>query len=192
MKKPVFNRIGRFQILLCWLMVALFLLAAGGVSAAEPKKQEGLSLDLPDEEGWKLADQQEDKGVHFMEITRGKETVDNWTELVTLISQPAGDSLDLQTAVNALLQGVLEKAPKAKYAVVDKDTKAKYPWVLLKVEASDYPGAKGKEAESDLYYIVKGQYNLFIAIRAVHKPQLTKAQMDNWSADFRKSKVEWR
>lgn len=178
--------------ILCWLVAASFLLAAGGARAADPKKQEGLSLDLPDGEGWKLADRQEDKGVQFMELTRGKETVDNWTELVTLISQPADDSLDLQTAVNAILRNTLQKAPKAKYTVVDKDTKAKYPWVLLKVEVSDYEGANGKEAESDLFYVVRGQYNLFTAIRAVREPRLTKAQVANWSAVFRKSRVEWR
>ena len=66
----------------------ILFLAVGLLMANICRAEEGLYLDLPHEEGWKVADSQAGQGVQFIELVRNQETVDNWTELVTMISKP--------------------------------------------------------------------------------------------------------
>src|SRR6478609_532719 len=49
-------------------------------------KNENLKIIWPEEYQWKIASNQEDKSVHFLEIVPGKESIEKWTMLGTMMS----------------------------------------------------------------------------------------------------------
>ena len=51
----------------------------------ENKSNEYLKLDWPDNEGWKIASNQEDKERKMIELLRNNETFENWTEIGELV-----------------------------------------------------------------------------------------------------------
>ena len=171
------------------MRLKILLFAFGLLLAGACRAEEGLLLDLPHHEGWKVGNRQYDKGVQFIELVKNGETVENWTELVTMISKPIDPLINLEVVMENFLTETQKSAPKAKLTLVEKDLKNRYPRIMFKIEAADYPGKSGQEAESDLFYLVKGVSHLFINVRAVKRPHLSKAQVDSWAATFRAAKV---
>jgi Flp pilus assembly protein TadD len=157
---------------------------AGQLSSKSGAKQnESLELNWPDEEGWKIASNQEDKEHKVVELLRNNETLDAWTEIGTMMIYLSLKNVPVDAAMNAMYEQAKKSCPSAKLTFIEKDEKDKYPWILFKIECgADNP-------ESQVWYITQGANGMYVNFRAVKQKTIPDNIKDKWVSFFKTSKI---
>ncbi len=150
----------------------------------QSKEKELLKLEWPEKEGWKIASSQADEDRKIVELLKNDETYDDWTELGTTMEYRSLHGVPVEEAMNIMYDEAKKNCTSSRISVVEKNLKAKYPWIIFKVEC-----VSDNESESQLYQIVDGATTMYINFRAVKMKALPEKLQDKWVAFFKTASI---
>ena len=149
----------------------------------ENKHMESLRLDWPDNEGWKIASNQADNERKVIELLKNNETFDNWTEIGTMMTYPSLKNAPLDAAMNVMLEQAKKNCPSARLAFIESDERAKYPWIIFKIECST------STPESQVWQILMGANETYINFRAVKEKSVPEDLKNKWVKFFKTASI---
>ena len=155
-----------------------------------PTKGENLKIVWAQEYKWKIGSNQEDKTMQFLEIVPGKETIDKWTMLGTMMSLKNVKISKTDQVVQMYRESSLKESPKAKLTVIESNDTTKNIWVLFKVETSSFPN--DPKPESQLYYSIQGEATLYVNFIAIKEKTLPTDFINKWSKIFKDSELVYQ
>ena len=167
--------------------LSLFIIAVCIISSYGQQSGENLKIIWPEEYKWKVGSNQEDKSVHMIELIPGNETLEKWSMMGNMLSIKGAKNVPMDVAVNMTFEQATKQAPKAKLTVLEKDEKAKNPWVLFKIEAPNF--INDKNPESQLYYIIQGNDALYSNFIALKEKSLKEDFVNKWMKIFKASEL---
>ncbi len=153
------------------------------------KQQAGESLMLhwPEEENWKVGDDQENSKMHVLDLIHSNETLNTWTELGNMTSIKGVTGIAVDKAMNLMFEQSKQESPKAKLTFIEKDENAAFPWIVFTIES---PNSKtDKTPESQLWYIVQGKEALYTNFIAVKQATISKEQKEKFAKFLKTAKV---
>jgi tetratricopeptide (TPR) repeat protein len=151
-------------------------------------KEETLTLALPENENWKVGDDQDNKIMRVIDYVHKNETLDNWTELVNTTKMKGITGLTMDKAMELMYDQAKKGSPKAKITFIEKDEKAAYPWIIFEI---DNPVSKEqKTPESQLWYIVQGKQSLYSNFIAVKKNGIPADLKEKWIKILKQTKLK--
>ena len=165
----------------------LILFSASLFFAQTKSGRETLALDWPDEENWVLGNRQESSTMEMIELVKQGESLENWTELGTMISIKGAKNVGVENMMNLLYNQTKPNSPSAKLTFIEKGVKDGYPWILFKIECPQFND--DPNPESQLWYIVQGSTSLFTNNRAIKKKCIPKELEEKWGEVFKLSKI---
>jgi tetratricopeptide (TPR) repeat protein len=149
--------------------------------------KESLKFDLPPNETWKNASDQENDQQHVIEMLRSNESLQKWSEMVTMVAIKGVTGVPVETAMNMMLDQAKKEAPQAKLSFIEKDEKADHPWILFTIESPSFKN--DKNPESQLWYIVQGKQALYTNFWAIKKAVIPADQKEKWMRTFKSGRV---
>jgi len=153
-------------------------------------KDENLKTVWPEEYKWKVGSNQEDKTTHFLEIIPGKESIDKWTMLGTMMSLKNTRILTTNQVVEMYRESSQKESPKSKLTVLEKNDTTKNIWVLFKVETPSFPN--DPKPESQLYYAIQGEATLYVTFIAIKEKTLSNDFITKWAKVFKNSELVYQ
>ncbi len=159
----------------------------GQKNPTKPQKGESMMLSWPDSENWSLGSNQSGKRINLIELVHKPETVDNWTEMATMMSIIGAPRGPMHLSANGIFLEAKKKLPLAKMTVLGYDDKAAFPWILFVIEAG--PSWNNAQGESQIYYNVRGKKSLYVNFWSVKAATITEAQRQKWGAFFKTGRV---
>jgi tetratricopeptide (TPR) repeat protein len=153
----------------------------------EQQGGESLMLNWPDEENWKVGDDQENETQHVLDLIHSNETIDKWTELGNMTSIKGVKGIPVDKAMNLMYEQSKQQAPKAKLTFIEKDENAENPWIIFTIESPSFKN--DKKPESQLWYIVQGKQALYTNFRAVKQETISTELKDKWIKFFKTGKI---
>lgn len=156
----------------------------------EQQKGESLMLDWPDSENWKVGNSQENDKMVIVELIHQDETLENWTEIGTMMSIKGVKNIPMDKAMNMMFDQAKQKAPKSKLTFIEKDESAEFPWIIFKIESPNFKD--DKRPESQLWYIVQGKTALYTNFRAIKQASIPAVIQQQWILFFKTAKIVMR
>lgn len=170
---------------LCASAILAVLLAGSARSGVEPVG-ENIILDSLGED-WKVGFQRTRSNVSITEFVRGKETVHDWSQLVTLTVVDGTRDADLDKYTRNLRASLRQRcAVGGRVRTVGSERVSGLPARVLVVECSAYPGGK---PESHVQLNVAGREALYIFQRAAKVGRLDEKTVRAWGRFLRKLRV---
>ena len=155
--------------------------------ANENQSKETLMLDWPNDEGWHVASNQEDKERRVFELLRNKETFDNWTEMGTMMVYPlqgaSKQNVDMDVYMNLFYENAKKNGFLPKLTFIEKDDKAEFPWIIYKMETNS------KTPESQVWQIMQGNTGMYVNFRAVKEKTVPVDLQTKLVAFFKTAKI---
>lgn len=156
----------------------------------EQQGGESLLLDWPEDENWKLGSSQENDRMAMIELIHSNETLENWTEMGTMMSMKGVRNLPMDKAMNLFHEQAKANSPKSKLTFLEKDETAEHPWIIFTIESPSFKNGSGPE--SQLWYVVQGKTSLYTNFRAIKKASIPSDLKDKWVAFFKTGKVVYK
>ena len=156
-------------------------------SSSNGQGQENLKIVWPEEYKWKIGSNQENETMHMMELIPGKEKIEKWTILGTMISIKGATNVPMDKAMNMMYDQAKQNAPDATLTLIEKNETAGNPWVIFKIEAPRFKN--DKRPESQLYYIIQGQTSLYSNFVALKEKKLSDDFVSKWKEIFKASEL---
>ncbi len=153
----------------------------------EQQLGESLLLDWPEEENWKIGDDQENSEQHVLDLIHSDETIDNWTELGNMTSIKGIKGVPMDKVMNLMFDQTKQNAPKAKLVFIEKNETTEYPWIIFTIESPSFKN--DKTPESQLWYIIQGKQALYTNFRAIKKATIPTDLKEKWIAFFKTGKI---
>lgn len=167
------------------------LIALTTTSFGQPQtKEENLKIVWCEEYKWKIASNQEDATTHFLEIIPGKDKIEKWTMLGTMMSLKNTKITKTEQVVEMYRQSSLKESPKAKLTVLESNDTAKNIWVLFKIETPSF--SNDPNPESQLFYAIQGEATLYINFIAVKEKTLSNDFVTKWTKVFKGSELVYQ
>ena len=164
------------------IIVLFAFLIFNNINAQSNSKTEALTINWPKEEGWHIVDQQNnaEQTTTMIIFLKDKETIPNCTELATTYISHSSISEPLENKIEKIYQGLKKTAPTAIKTIIEKDEKAKYPWIICKIEV---------QTESRIYYAIQGKNELFCSFWSTKQEEITSKSQEKWVNIFKSSKI---
>ena len=153
-------------------------------------KEENLKIVWCEEYKWKIASNQEDKTTHFIEIIPGKDKIEKWTMLGTMMSLKNTKITKTGQVVEMYRQSSLKESPKAQLTVLESNDTTKNIWVLFKIETPSFPN--DPKPESQLYYAIQGEATLYVNFIALKEKTLSNDFITKWTKVFKASELVYQ
>jgi tetratricopeptide (TPR) repeat protein len=153
----------------------------------EQQVGESLMLDWPENENWKIGDDQENSQQHVLDLIHTNETIDKWSELGNMTSIKGVTGVPMDKAMNLMFDQAKLNSSKAKLTFIEKDENAEYPWIIFTIEAPSFKNDKAPE--SQLWYIVQGKQALYTNFRAIKQASIPADQKVKWIKFFKTGKI---
>jgi hypothetical protein len=153
-------------------------------------KTEGLKISWPDNYNWQIGSDQENDSQHLVELVPADQTIDNWKILVTMQTLKGTVNVPIASVPEALMRQAQKTANGAKLTILEKDEKAKTPWILFKIESPSF--TNDPTPESQLYYVIQGQTALFINFVAIKNRGLSDDFSNQWKIVFKSSELVYQ
>ena len=153
-------------------------------------KEENLKIVWCEEYKWKIASNQEDKTTHFIEIIPGKDKIEKWTMLGTMMSLKNTKITKTGQVVEMYRQSSLKESPKAQLTVLESNDTTKNIWVLFKIETPSFPN--DPKPESQLYYAIQGEATLYVNFIALKEKTLSNDFIAKWTKVFKESELVYQ
>lgn len=171
-----------------YIVLAIVLFAAVNSISAQTNN-ETLRLFLPTEYKWKIASDQESGNARMMELIPGNETLNNWSIIVTTVSMKGVKNMPLTTIMNTIYNKTKVNAPQSKLVMIERKDIGPNPWIIFRIS----PGfGKSRNPESQLYFVIQGNQNLYNNFVAVKKDMLGPLFIDQWTRVFKSSKLIYK
>jgi len=152
--------------------------------------KENLKITWPEEYQWKIGSEQEDGQQHMIELIPGKETINKWTIIGTMLSVKGATNVSLDMAMNIMYEQAIQNANTPTLTMVERNDTAKHPWILFKIEAASFKN--DNNPESQLYYIIVGESSLYSNFVAIKEKNLSKEFVDKWVKVFKQSEFVYQ
>jgi hypothetical protein len=162
------------------IIVLFAFLIFNNVNAQSNSKSEILTINWPKAEGWHIADQKQNDVQTMIELLKGKETFENFSEIGTTYIFRGSMYVPLENKIEELYQRLKTNAPTAKKTIIEKDEKAEYPWYIYKIESP---------TESQVWYAIQGKNKIFVSFWATKAKEITNKSQDKWVKIFKSSKI---
>ena len=156
----------------------------------EMQNGESLLLHWPEEENWKIGNSQENDQMALLELIHSDETIDNWTEMGTMMSVKGAKDVPMDMVMNMMFDEAKKNAPKAKLTFIEKDESAEFPWILFTIESPKFKN--DKTPESQLWYIIQGKTSLYTNFRAIKEKSIPETLKNKWVAFFKTGKIVYK
>ena len=165
-----------------YFLVGLYMFCLSGAFAQ--RRTENLTTDWPAEYKWQVVNSQNDDEKQTVVIIPGNETVRNATIIGVMSAYRGRHYTDIDQLVsqykNALDTGSI-------LTIVDSAVSAANPWVIFKVETPS--SNKYHEPESDLYFVIQGEFAVFEDHVALKDARLPADFIAKWGEIFKQSKL---
>jgi hypothetical protein len=172
------------QIFLFISLISLTILSYG------QDRKENLKIIWCEEYNWKIVSSKEDTTTHFLEIIPGKDKIESWTMLGTMMSLKNTKISKTDQLVELFRQSSLEESPNAKLTVLERNDTIKNIWVLFKIETSKFPN--DTKPESQLYYVIQGESTLYVNFIAIKEKTLSDDFIQKWTKVFKASELVYQ
>lgn len=156
----------------------------------EMQEGESLSLHWPEDENWKIGNSQENAQMAVLELVHSDETLEDWTEIGTMMSIKGAKNIPMDEAMKMMYQQSLKNAPKSKLTFIEKDESVEFPWIIFTIESPRFKD--DKTPESQLWYIVQGKTSLYTNFRAIKEKKIPEALKQKWTSFFKTGKVVYK
>jgi len=153
----------------------------------EQQLGESLRLDWPKDENWKIGSNQENEQMVMIELIHSDETLENWTEIGSMISIKGAKNIPMDKVMSMMYDQAKENAPKAKLTFIEKDESVEYPWIIFTIESPSFKN--DKTPESQLWYIIQGKASLYTNFRAVKEKTIPSHLKEKWIKFFKTGKI---
>lgn len=147
-------------------------------------------------EPWKLGHTTAQWNVDIAQYILPPETVENWTELLTMrvdwrtskvYYYDAGATFSVVPDPTVIMDATRESAQMRcasplTFKKLDEDRTGPYPSVMFYIACDKYPGINpaASTEEADVYRVFQGRYGLHRVIRARRSPGLDESTLDEW------------
>ena len=168
------------------LLLLLISLCLVGITYGQEKK-EIIKIPWPPEYKWKIGSDQEDQNIRIIELIPENESIEKWTIIATVVLVKGARNVPIESAMNLTFDQAKANAPKAKLTLFEKDEKSVHPWILFKIESPNFKD--DKNPESQLYYIIQGDENLYSNLVAMKEKTLSQEFVEKWSGIFKASQL---
>jgi hypothetical protein len=165
------------------VVLAVSIMTITGLAQAK----ESFSLDWPDSENWKVGSSQENEQMVIVELVRGKETVEKWTELGTMTSYKGVKGKNVENMRDQFYSLNLKSCKEAKLTTLNKDLDSKYPSVIFSIECPAYNDGTGPE--SQVWLVVQGHDGLYTNQRALKVSKIPENIRSKFVNFFKTGKV---
>ncbi len=155
----------------------LLLSHANGQSGA---KAELVKINWPKNEKWHIADQQKSDAQTMLELLKGTETFDNFSEIGTTYIFRGEMYVPVTDKIEELYNRVKKNAPTAKKTIIEQDDKGSCPWYIYKIESP---------TESQVWFAVQGKDEIYVSFWATKSAEISAGQQSKWVAVFKSSKI---
>ena len=156
-------------------------------SLASIAQTESLKILWPEEYKWKIGSNQEDKTQHMMELIPGKESIDKWTIIGTMLSIKGITNVPVDVAMNMMFDQAKQTAITPTLTEIERNDTAKHSWIIFKIETPAFKG--DKTPESQLYYVIQGESSLYSNFVAIKEKSLPPAFVERWKKVFKGSEL---
>ena len=153
----------------------------------EQQLGESLMLDWPEEENWKVGSSQENDQMEMIELIHSDETLENWTEIGSMMSIKGATNIPMDKAMNLMFEQSKQNSPKAKLTFIEKDESVEYPWIIFTIESPSFKN--DKTPESQLWYVVQGKTSLYTNFRAVKQETIPADLKAKWIKFFKTGEI---
>lgn len=168
----------QFQIITLFTLLAFSTINAVAQSNSQSEK---LTIKWPKEEGWHIVNQHDNANstVTMMVLLKDKETIENHNEIGTTYICRGSMYVPIEKKIEEFFQP-LKHAPTAKTTIIEKDEKAKFPWVILKIESP---------TESQIWYAIQGKNELYCTLWSTKQKEITPESQEKWVGIFKSSEI---
>ncbi len=148
------------------------------------QKVEQIIINWPPEYKWKIVNKESDSTHQLVTIIPGKQIVKNAQILGTLAAY-SGVKYDSVNQIIDYYKAALDDG--SILTVIEKQDTVRYHWVIFKIETPKTP--KYPEPESDLYFIIQGDYALYANWVAIKKEVLDPDFIIKWTQVFKTFRI---
>jgi hypothetical protein len=146
------------------------------------KKIENIKIDWPAEYKWQIINQSKNKSRQSVTLIPGYETVKNASIIGTMVAIKGVNYSDLDGLITHYKTSI---DTGSKLTLLERNDTNQPHWIIFKVETPVTP--KYPEPESDLYYVVQGEYALYENYVAIKKENISQDFIKRWSEIFKKA-----
>ena len=143
-------------------------------------KPEFVKIDWPKDEKWHIADQQKSASQTMIELLKGLETFDNFSEIGTTYIFRGSMYVPIKDKIDELYNRVKKNAPTANKTMIEKDENTNCPWYIYKIESP---------TESQVWFAVQGKNEIHISFWATRSSEIKSELQDKWVKIFKSSKI---
>jgi hypothetical protein len=160
----------------------LFLTITNSIQVLSQTKEktELVKIDWPKAEKWHITDQQKSDSQAMIELLKGTETFENFTEIGTTYIFRGSMYVPVTDKIEELYNRLKKNASTAKKTMIEKDEKANCPWYIYKIESP---------TESQIWYAVQGKNELYVSFWAIRIAEINSELQEKWVKIFKSSEI---
>lgn len=143
-------------------------------------KSELVKINWPKEDNWHIADQQKNASQTMIELLKGKETFENFSEIGTTYIFRGSMYVPVTEKIEELYNRVKKIAPSATKTMIEKDEKSACPWYIYKIESP---------TESQVWYAIQGKNEIYVSFWAIKATEIKSELQNKWVKIFKSSVV---
>lgn len=164
-----------------------FLIFFSALSFCRAQKTDSLQIELPAKYKLKLADSKQNTQMKMLEYIPEHENWENYSIIVTKLIMKNAVNVPLETVYEGHKKMTLDKAKGVTINEISRNKPGEREYVLFTVETEEFPDSE--TTESQVYYFVKGDKDIIMAISAIKAKKLPQEFIDEWSNIFLKSRI---
>jgi hypothetical protein len=143
-------------------------------------KSELVKINWPKDEKWHIADTQKNASQTMIELLKGSETFENFSEIGTTYIFRGSMYIPITDKIEELYNRIKKNAPSAKKTIIEKDETSNCPWYIYKIESP---------TESQVWFAVQGKNEIHISFWATKSSEIKSELQDKWVEIFKSSKI---
>ena len=161
-------------------VIALLLAFSFQSNSQTSSKSELVKINWPKQDNWHIADQKKSDSQTMIELLKGKETFDNFSEIGTTYIFRGSMYVPVVDKIEELYNRVKKNAPTATKTMIEKDEKSNCPWYIYKIESP---------TESQIWYAIQGKTEIHVSFWAIRAAEIKNDLQDKWVKIFKSSVV---
>jgi hypothetical protein len=161
-------------------LTALLITISFQVNSQTSSKSELVKINWPKQDNWHIADQQKSDSQTMIELLKGKETFENFSEIGTTYIFRGSMYVPVLDKIQELYNRVKKNAPSATMTMIVKDEKSNCPWYIYKIESP---------TESQIWYAVQGKSEIYVNFWATKTAAIKSELQEKWVKIFKSSTV---
>lgn len=160
------------------IIIALLLSISNSFFAVSQTKNktELVKVNWPKAEKWHVADEKKSDSQTMIELLKGNETFENFSEIGTTYIFRGSMYVPVTDKIEALYNRVKKNAPTAKKTVIESNEKASCPWYIYKIESP---------TESQVWFAVQGKSEIHVSFWATKAAKIKSEQQEKWVKIFK-------